>query len=733
MSEYNVPRRIKKGTGAPKKTSNKINISGNLILQILLFTVAAMLAGIIVFNSYLASLPPITNLSTFKPNLVTKFYSADGEIIKTFTAYTYSKAELKDIPEKLIQAIISTEDKNFYSHKGYDLSGLARSMVANILAGHVVQGASTITQQLSRILFLSNEKTFNRKIKEFVIASQIEKTLDKGQILEMYLNNVYLGSGAYGVQGAARIYFNKELSELTLSEIALIAGLPQAPSVYSPFNNLELARKRRNMVLKRMYKMRYIDKATYKQAKEEEIKLSEMPSLYVHNRAPYFCDFVMKELEKLGFTEDDIVHGGYRITTTLDYKTQVKMNEAIVKQLNAWGLKGDKNQAAAFSFSPVDGRIIAYAGGKDYTKTQYDRVTQAVRPPGSAFKPFVYAAALEKGVKPNDMIDDLPFKAGKWTPKNYGNKYRGEIPVYTALMISSNVCAARLIQYAGIRSVIQLARVMGITTPLEYDYTIALGSNGVKLYEMTRAYGVFANGGYKVEPYGIQKIESSRGKVLYEAPQTRKYKVLSEDTASDMTTMMKTVILYGTGAAANIGKPAAAKTGTTDDYRDACFIGYTPDVVTGVWVGNDDNSRMPGLTGGTVPALIWKDIMIVATQPYGNRDFEYVPIQLKQFKITGAKFITPEEVKKGFEKKEKKEEEIRLNGGIDPEAEETLEGIKIFKPFDFGNKNDNQTEKVKKTSTDNAKQIQKNKEPVKEVQMAPVPMATPSDLIKTQE
>jgi len=729
MSQYTVPKRIKKSK--TKRAERKVTITSNIMFQIILIALATMLAGIVVFKSYLASLPPITNLSTFKPNLVTKFYSADGEIIKTFTAYTFSKADLKEIPEPLIQAIVATEDKNFYKHKGYDLVGLARSIVANVLAGRVVQGASTITQQLSRILFLSNEKTFNRKIKEFVIASQIEKTLNKGQILEMYLNNVYLGSGAYGVEGAAKIYFNKELSQLTLSEIALIAGLPQAPSIYSPFNNLDLAIKRRNQVLKRMYKMRYIDKKTYQEAKAEEIKLSTMPTLYVHNKAPYFCDYVMNELEKLGFSEDDIVHGGYKITTTLDYKTQVKMNEVILTQLNAWGLKGDKNQAAAFSFSPVDGRILAYAGGKDYTKSQYDRVTQAIRPSGSAFKPFVYAAALEKGVKPNDMIDDLPFKAGKWTPKNYGNKYRGEIPVYTALMISSNVCAARLIQYVGIRPVIQLARVMGITTPIEYDFTIALGSNGTKLFELTRAYGIFANGGYKVDPYGIVKIESSRGKVLYEAPQSRKYKVLSEETAADMTSMLKTVIISGTGMAANIGKPAAAKTGTTDDYKDACFIGYTPDVVTGVWVGNDDNSKMGSLTGGTVPAIIWKNIMLTATEPYGNHDFDYAQIKLKPFKIAASRVITPDEVKKAFEKNEKNEKNKELMNEQEMLQQEDVEITKTM--FNEKNKvNNAQTTTLppKNLNTHSINVTTKEEiQPQKETKMAPVPIASPSEVI----
>ena len=628
MSKYVVPKRMKKYN---TKVSNSSSDDGSMldtIKRLFIVGAACVLAGFVALKLYLAILPPIANLSDFKPNMVTKFLSADGEVIKTFNACTFSKVEANQIPKELKEAIVATEDKNFYNHPGYDLCGVARSAIENAIAGRVVQGGSTITQQLSRMLFLSNEQSYSRKIKEIIIAAQIEKSITKDQILTMYLNNVYLGSGAYGVEGAAQIYFAKHLDQLTLAEMALLAGLPQAPSVYSPFNNPELAKKRRNQVLLRMYKMKYIDKETMEKAQAEKIHLTSMPTSYLLNKAPYFCDMIMNELEKLGFSEQEISQGGYKIITTLDYKTQIKANEAIVNELNAYGLRGDKNQAAVFAFSPVDGKILAYAGGKDYAKSQYDRVTQAVRPPGSAFKPFIYTAAVEKGVSPNDLIDDKPFKAGTWTPHNYGNKYRGQIPVYKALMISSNVCAARLIQYVGVRAVIQMARIMGITTPLEYDYTIALGSNGVKLYELTRAYGIFANGGFKVEPYGIERIESSRGKVLYSASRPRITKVLSTDTAAIMTAMMKTVIEHGTGLAARIGKPAAGKTGTTDDYKDAWFVGYTPTIVMGVWVGNDDNTRMGGLTGGTVPALIWRDIMKVAVESIGSDDFQYPEVVL---------------------------------------------------------------------------------------------------------
>src|SRR5574344_2191779 len=620
-ARYNMPKRKKKDENFFHSVKKAIIIG-----------CACILAGVVSLELYLASLPPIQNLDKFKPNIVTKFYANDEtNVIKTFTAYTFQKIELKDVPDNLTKAIIATEDKNFYHHHGYDLTGLVRSSIQNVIAGHVVQGASTITQQLARVLFLSNERTFDRKLKELFIAARIEKTISKDKILEMYMNNVYLGSGAYGVEGAAQIYFDKHLKDCDLAELALIAGLPQAPSVYNPFNNMDLAVQRRNQVLTRMYKMRYITTEEYEKAKEEKVHLAKVPQYYTTNKAPYFCDYVMKELEKLGFDEAEISQGGYKVVTTLDYKAQQRANEALINVPNSWGLRGVKRQAAIFSFSPIDGKILVYAGGRDYSKSQYDRVTQAIRPPGSSFKPFVYATAVEKGLEPNDTIDDSPFKAGDWKPQNYGHKYRGKIPVYKALMVSSNVCAARVIQSTGIRPVIQLVRLLGLTTPLEYDYTIALGSNGVKLFELTRAYGAFANGGYMVEPYAVEKIETSRGKVIYQAPRARATKVIEEHTAAVMTAMLKTVIKSGTGKAADIGKPAAGKTGTTDDYKDAWFVGYTPEVVTGVWVGNDDNSKNGRVTGGTVPALIWKEVMRAATEPYGATEFNYENIPLNNY------------------------------------------------------------------------------------------------------
>ena len=596
----------------------------------LVIVTSAFLAVITAFYLYLASLQPINNFKDVEPNPVTTVYSSDGENIKTFTAYRFEKVSINDIPQDLKNAIIATEDKNFYKHRGFDMFGLVRSVFVNIKSGKLKQGASTITQQLARILFLSNERTFDRKIKELAIAHRIEKTISKDEILEMYLNSVYLGSGTYGVLSAAQTYFDKNLNQLTLAETALIAGLPQAPSVYSPFANPDAAVKRRNQVLKRMYKTGYITKKQYLEAKEEKLHLNKKPRIYSFNKAPYFIDFVLRELTDIGFSEEEISRGGLKIYTTLNYKDQKAADNAINSYLASSGLTSDKTQMAFFAFSPTTGQIITYVGGKNYEKSQYDRIVNAIRPPGSSFKPFVYTAALQHGYSVNDIVNDKPVKFNNWAPRNYGDKFRGRIPLWKALAVSSNVIAASLIDKVGVGPVIAIARDMGITTHLQPDLTISLGSNGVKLYDMVVAYGAFANGGFKVQPYSVLRVENSRGVVIYEAMPTKVSKVISYDTAAGMTYMLRKVVEAGTGmAASSLGRQVAGKTGTTDDYRDAWFVGFSPDIVAGVWLGNDDNSKLPGITGGGLPARVWTSYMKTALQDYPESVFDYPDFSTK--------------------------------------------------------------------------------------------------------
>ena len=435
MNRVRRKRVVQKG---PKKRS--------IFLCLFSMCISALLAAIAAFNIYLASLPPISNFDEIKPNPVTTIYSADGEVIKTFTAFKFEKVSIDKIPDNLKKAVIATEDKNFYHHRGFDTIGMVRSTITNVLSGHVKQGASTITQQLARILFLSNERTFDRKIKELIIAHRIEKTISKDEILELYLNSVYLGSGVYGVSSAARTFFDKDLSELTLAEQALIAGLPQAPSIYSPFANKKAGLKRRNQVLKRMYRNKYITYEQMVSAQKEGLRLSTKPRIYSYNKAPYFIDFVLNELKNIGFEEQEISQGGLKIYTTLDYKSQNVAQSVVMSSMQSANLTAPANQIALFSYSPTTGRIYSYIGGKNYEQSQYDRVSVAIRPSGSSFKPFVYTTALQQGVNVTDIIEDTPLTVGNWSPKNYGKKYRGKIPLWQALAVSSNVAAVRLIK-----------------------------------------------------------------------------------------------------------------------------------------------------------------------------------------------------------------------------------------------------------------------------------------------
>lgn len=604
---------------------------------------AALIACIIAFNLYLALLPPIKNLKTYSPNLVTQFVSQDGEIIKTFSAYKAMTVKPEEIPDNLKYALIATEDKNFYKHRGFDLFALFRSIFCNIQANRYSQGASTITQQLARILFLSNEKTIDRKIKELVISHRIEKSLSKDEILAFYLSTVYLGEGAYGAAAAADVYFGKTLDQLTLAESALIAGLPQAPSVYSPYKRPDLALKRRAVVLKRMRKMGFITKEQYKQALHEPIYLQENHSRTSLNKAPYFIDYALKELESLGFSEQEISRGGYKVTTTLNYHAQEAAQIAVNKYFRAYGLSSPDEQVSLFSMDVANGKILAYLGGKDYRASQYDRVTQAIRQPGSSFKVFVYAAAVQAGKTPNDIYEDLPLHMGPWSPKNYGNKYRRQLPLHTALALSSNVIAVRLLKDIGMDETIKMARNLGISTPIEKNLTLALGTNAVKMFEIVRAYSSFSNAGIQPTPYAIDKVETSSGEILYQAKPEYK-RVMDPYVAAALTAMLQRVVDAGTGKAAHIeGRQIAGKTGTTDDYRDAWFIGYTPEIVAGVWVGNDKNKAHHKITGGSVPALIWKDYMSAALQNIPFSGFNYPEIVLNKTNEPSTVELQPSE------------------------------------------------------------------------------------------
>jgi len=703
------------------------------VLYVLALVLAFVLAGISAGIIHLKSLPSINQLEQYEPTLTSQITSNDNRIIKTFGAYNYKKVTVSQMPDYLKQAIVAIEDKNFHSHHGFDVKALIRSSLKNIKAGKIVQGASTITQQLARVLFLSQERTFTRKFKELIIAHRLEKTISKDKILEMYLNNIYLGEGAYGVAAAADIYFDKKIEDLNLRECALIAGLPQAPSVYSPYRNKKLALQRRSQVLRRMFEDGFITKEQLEITDTQEVELNSKPKKITFTKAPYFVDFVMKELrDRVGLSEQEVVQGGYKIYTTLNYEYQKAAEKSVVNNLKGWGLTKPEEQAALISYDVVSGQIMAYIGGKDYAESQFDRVSQAIRPPGSSFKIFVYTTAMEQGLTPFTMYPDLPLVIGDWRPQNYGRKYRTKLPLYKALALSSNVVAAQLIMDVGVSNVIKTARKMGITTPLERDPTIALGSSGVKPIELASAYGILANGGIKVDPYGIERIETSNGKVIYVASNSYK-RILDIKTVAYMVEMFKQVVKHGTGRASNIGRPSAGKTGTTDGYRDAWFAGFTPDIVTTVWVGNDNNTPTNRLTGGSIPAVIWRDYMKMITSNKPVMDFMYPEIIVN---TTYEKGIHQNELEEmlGFEITDFKEEERKKKEKSeidDAEIQEPEEVILEGEEDKFKEERDAILEKYRKKY----KKINNNKE-IKEGEVQeefnPIPVPAKQIKVKTK-
>ncbi len=571
----------------------------------------AMLWGMVllvgVLGYFWITLPPIGDLSVSERRASVTLLGADGSLIATFGDLFGEPVRLKDLPPDLPDAVIATEDHRFYSHFGIDPLGLARAGVANLRAGHVVQGGSTLTQQLAKNLFLTPDRTFTRKIQEALLALWLESKFTKEEILEIYLNRVYFGAGAYGVDAAAHRYFDKSARTVTLYEAATIAGLLKAPTRFSPARDRTLAAERASQVLEAMVEYGYITDA------QRQAALNGQSQLAVAQRARpsirYFADWIYEQIpEFAGLADRDLV-----VTTTLDPKMQEAADTTIQETLERDGDKDDVGQAALVAMSP-DGAIRAMVGGRDYNDSQFNRATQAARQPGSAFKPILYASALEHGLAPGDRFNDAPVKIGNWEPRNYENEYRGDVSVADAVAYSINTVAAQVIDRTGVDNVIAMARQLGITSDLQRDDSLALGTSGVTLLELTTAYAAFADGGIGAWPYGVVEIKDHDGKIVYRREGSGPGRVLSADIAGTMNQLLAGVIDRGTGRAAKIPRPVAGKTGTTQDFRDALFVGYTADLVAGIWFGNDDNAPMKHITGGTLPAHAWHDFMAAATQ-----------------------------------------------------------------------------------------------------------------------
>jgi penicillin-binding protein 1A len=578
------------------------------------------------------------------------FYDARGELLATRGAYHADEVALKEMPPYLPSAFIAIEDRRFYSHWGISFRGILRAVWVNLRAGETRQGGSTITQQLARNIFLSNDKTISRKLKEVLHAVWLERHLTKDQILTLYLNRIYFGAGTYGVDAASRFYFGKsarcpkgtELKKcISLAEAAMLAGLPKAPTKLSPsFEEPESAQDRAGFVLESMVQTQLI-------SAEKAAEAIAHPACAVRRLVgiQYYLDYVYERLAEVApqGTEDLIVE------TTLNKSLQEKAERAVATLFEVKGTEevtekngpvpacpGQKEklearanaslksnadqyevgQAALVSIDP-QGAVRAMVGGRSYIDSQFNRATTAQRQPGSAFKPFVYVTALERGYTPDSIVDDAPITIstpqGDWSPTNYTDFYRGPVTLREALRESLNTVAVRLSESVGPEAVVATAHRLGILSPLEPNHSVALGSEEVNLLEMTSAFLPFARSGLKVPIYTVRKVATKSGKVVFEYQPPEPERVMDETIATEMTSMMYGVMAAGTGRNAWLGgRPAAGKTGTSSDWRDAWFMGYTAQFITGVWVGNDDDTPMKRVTGGGLPAAIWKDYMVAA-------------------------------------------------------------------------------------------------------------------------
>lgn len=550
-----------------------------------------------------ANLPDVSNALTFERRGTITIKAGDGTVLQKLGPATKEYLEYDDIPDPLLQAFIAAEDRRFYEHEGIDYKGIARAIVANLRNRELVEGASTITQQLARIVFLDQERSFQRKFKEALLAQKLESELGKEKILERYLNLVYLGEGAYGVADAAWIYFGKSVDDLTVSEIALIAGMAPAPSRYSPLLNLEAARVQRDSVIKRMLDVGAISQAQASTAYGSEIATTPNEPKYLYSEFPYFTIYIEKQLAQL-LSQDELEAGGLTVETTLNTEWQKAAEATLVETIERYGQWQRFEQGAIVAIDPRTGEIQAMVGGTDFQDSQFNRVTQAQRQPGSTFKMFVYATAIATGMSPYKGYDDARYIVDGYEPENYGKNYSGRTDLRRALVSSINIVAVKLLVDVGFEPTIAMAKRMGIQSDLLPAYSLALGSSEVNLLELTSAYGTLANTGKHVEAHGITRILNSDGEAIYEFANEAE-PAIDETSAAIITWMMRGVVEGGTGSNAYIrGRQIAGKTGTSEKNRDLWFVGFTPQLTVGVWFGNDDSSPTNGAS--STAAWAWR-------------------------------------------------------------------------------------------------------------------------------
>ncbi len=627
-----------------------LNKKGRRKTWILVLCLVALLltgAGMAFYFTFIYDLPRLTTLKDYKPFTVTAVYSEDEVLIGEFSTERRIVVSLSQMPRLLVKAFVAAEDARFFTHRGVDYWRIIGAAFRNIEALEVVQGGSTITQQIAKSFFLTPEKSFIRKIKELILARRIEQYLTKNEILFLYLNQIYLGEGAYGVAAAAQTYFGKPVQNLSLAECAILAGLPPSPNNLSPLRHPQKARERQLYVLNRMLERQMILPEQARKAMNEEIRLKPK-GMKTYIEAPYILEQVRQHVEQKYGTEM-LYRGGLKIYTTINSKLQQAAQKAVLKGLEEYEAREkkaedpDQVQGAMIALDPQTGYILAMVGGRDFSSSQFNRAIQARRQAGSAFKPIVYAAALDKGFTPATLIVDEPFvyddMPGKepWEPQNFDREFWGPITLRKALTFSRNVVTVKIAQSIGPRYLIDYAKNLGIRSKLEPNLSLGLGAANVSLLELTRAYGVFAAQGYRAEPLLISRIVDKDGNVL-EEPDPSAVQVISPQTSFLLTSLLQSVIREGTGQRAKkLGRPAAGKTGTTNDTRDAWFIGYIPQgLVAGAWVGYDIERPLGTHETGAVAALpIWLEFMKEAVKEKRVENFK-VPKGIVFVKIDAA-------------------------------------------------------------------------------------------------
>ena len=609
---------------AAKKKAHKWGwIWGVLLVSFVIGVLAAGGGAAYVWFKYLKDTPPLpSRTALFAVNRAPgiRFEDRNGQVIATRGPRYGQRITLGAVPNYVPQAFMAAEDRRFYQHGAIDIQGIGRAAWTNWRAGRTRQGASTLTQQLAKGLFLTPDRVVKRKLQEMLLAYKLEQVLTKDEILELYLNRIYFGAGTYGVDGASQTYFGKPASQLTLSEAALLASLPKAPSRLALTNDMERALARSRLILANMRKEGWITAEQESRALDDTPRLSPM-ALQDEGDYGWVLDYATTEAVKIaGQNAPDLV-----VRLTIDPLLQREGAEVVRQTMATETTRSGPHQAALLSLS-TDGAIRAMVGGTDYAESPFNRAVQARRQPGSTFKPFVYAAAVEKGVLPTDIRVDEPVKFGEWSPENYSGGYRGPMTVEKALVTSTNTIAVKLGQEAGGAAIGDLVRRFGITSlPPVPDLSVALGSYGVSLLQMTSGFQVFQQGGIRIEPYVIETISTQDGRPIFQhAPPQAERRVYDVGHASIMVKMMKKVVTDGTAKRAAFGRPAAGKTGTSQNWRDAWFVGFTPDYVTGVWVGNDDEKPMNKVVGGDIPASIWRRFMMTAHQTLAVRDFVWL-------------------------------------------------------------------------------------------------------------